>query len=230
MRAHPSWSEVRRTAIRSTAIVFAGSVLWLGAAPVFAQVPVMIVEEPSRSFSIQTRARLAPPINRQVIRDLLSEAGLTTSSAPPTLFYLTPREPYREPGGYLVMYGINTPTYHIPYWSPKHPDPTGAVHLTDRHAVLVYLSRLKPTTRYVLDLSIDAMNATNLEIWTCDRPGSRRLLATPVSAGPQHAFIAAVTNSGGGACHELRSAGVDIITLLRVDVSEIGPFFPTRLP
>jgi len=216
-----------RRSPRANPVLLAAGFLMLGFAPLSAQsldVPVLIPEVSGGKLSDRVRPSLVRALSWDAKQRILSAAGLLrVPTRSPAQFSLTPRKPYVVPGGFIRLWGVNMDAVGAPWWSPEWPNPTGSAEFSRSRRVLVQLSRLKPNTRYVLDLSIDTVlgPARSLDLLTCDDSGTR--LRTVRVDGAQHVFIAAVTDGQGEACYGLAEAGNGSIYLMRVDVSEIGP-------
>lgn len=207
-------------------LVLAAACLVVVPTPAAAQheeIPVLVIEEPTRTMDEDVRSRLARDLRWDVIRELLAGVDIETPRTPPTQLALTPRNPYRVPGGFirLVSASRSNGTYAA-WWQPAHPNPTGSAAIDAEVAMLVHLERMRPGYRYAIDISLQAFDPTSLDLRTCDGvPGVR--LRTARVDGTGHVVIAAMTDGNGEACYHLRSTTDESIYIHKVEISEVGP-------
>ena len=218
-----------RPMMRFASFALAAGMLAVSTSPAAAQyedIPVLVIEEPSRTMDEDVRSRLARDLRWDLIRSLLEGVDIEAPATPPTQVTLTPRNPYRVPGGYIrLMSAARSNGSYAAWWQPKHPDPTGSASIDAEVAMLIHLERLKPGYRYAVDVSLHSFDPTRLDLRACGSvPGTR--LRTARVNGPGHVVIAAITDGSGAACYHLRSTTDESIYIHEVQVSEIGP---TRL-
>lgn len=205
----------------------AGS-FFVGARPLAAQtgeIPLIKIEEPTPdASSTNISYRVLRPLNWSTARGLLESGKLPAPDRAET-FSLTPREPYRVPGGLIQLRGSDR-QLHRAWWQPGEPDPTGSVGIDARSEVWVHLQDVRPSYMYNVDLTVDSQGyGATLNIWSC-RPGTRYdyNYGSTFLTGAHHVFVSMVTDDEGGACIRLYSEDDTWILLYRVDVSELGPY------
>lgn len=208
-------------------------ILGLGMAPLSLpaqtpDIPVLVIEEPTPK-PIAERVRLNPvrELSWSDARELLAAENLP-APARPSEFTLTPRDPYRMPGGVIRLHGYGDGQTG-PWWQPADPDPTGSVRMDDDNAVWLHLLQLKPDYKYAIDLSLSSFEPARLKVGPCMLTGTLWSVNAEVD-GPGHVLFAISTDREGEACLRLTSAAeTRTINLQRATISELGPRPSTRL-
>lgn len=188
--------------------------------PAQSGVPVLVLEEPTPK-PIADRIHLSPvhPLSWSATRELLAAEDLPAPARPAT-FTLTPRDPYKMPGGVIRLVG-NDSKPAASWWQPAVPEPTGSASIDDQNRIFVHLLNLKADYQYALDISAKSFDPARLVIGVCDNP--RSSVFNEGFDGPQHMIIVTNTDRDGDSCVQLRSpTGVDIF-VHQVTVSELGP-------
>lgn len=211
---------------RAASFVLAAGMLAISASPAAAQyedIPVLVVEEPTRTMGEDVRSRLARDLRWDVIRNLLEGVNIEAPRTPPSQVALTPRNPYRVPGGFIrLVSAARSNGSYAAWWQPASPDPTGSASIDKEVAMLIHLDRMKPGYRYALDVSLHSFDPTQLDLRACGTVSGTRLRTARVN-GPGHVVIAAITDGSGAACYHLRSTTDESIYIHKVQVSEVGP-------
>jgi hypothetical protein len=200
--------------VTARSVVVAAGLLLLAVGPLHGQAQVAIIEksslEPSRA---EIQARLAPPLTWDQKKAILLRHGVGIPARPPAQLTLTPRAPYRVPGGYIALDAAHPGT-----WRPYDPAPTGHINITAEWPLSVVLAGAKANTRYLLDIYVWGYSA-KIEINGCgaSSSGSQQF---PVD-GDRHLLVIVPTNGSGNACVSLDADPIGIF--LKVELADIGP-------
>lgn len=209
---------------RMTLLPLTAFLLGIGAIPAAAAqssgVPIVRLEEPTPK-PMADRLRLSPirGLSWSATQELLAAEDLP-APARPTTFTLTPRNPYRMPGGLIRLWSRGS-TRAPSWWQPAEPEPTGSAGFDDESTIFLHLMKLEPNYQYNVDLSLNSYDPVQLDVGLCDG-WVNTALNTRVD-GAQHLFVVLTTDRDGESCFRLNSATATTIYLYRVDVAELGP-------
>lgn len=210
----------REVRSRRLALGVAAASLLLLVAPLTGQgVPVLVIDEPSDEETERALARLASDLSWEEKARILLAHDISVPSRPPSQFTLSPRHPYRVPGGYIWV-NMSGGTYDRFMWHPWSPRPTGVIEFDEESYPQVSLRQLKPDTHYVLDISMDGVG--QLEVHNCAARHGIPFGTFSLSRA-QHVFVVMATNSLGGGCFSLVPASGRRLKFLKVEVAELGP-------
>lgn len=186
------------------------------------EIPLRVIKETSGERVERTLVRTTSELRWSEVRRRLGADRIRVPVRPPTEFVLTPRAPYRVPGGYISAFRFSNAPSRTTTWHPATPDPTGHAHFTTNSYLLIKLQRVKPRTEYLLDISIDSGKRQELSAGKC---GTTALIALAqfVVEGPQHVFLVVQTDDSENGCYRLWPPSGEEMALTRVKVSELGP-------
>jgi hypothetical protein len=199
------------------------AVVALFATPAVAQTPVITMREAPSLNRAPREPQPATPMSWEQKRSILLREGIDAATRAPTTFSLTPREPYRLPGGYLTRSGEQAQGGWIHNWDPAYPNPTGNIKILEHSRIRLHFVGLKPGTQYLLDLSLYDGAGGEVSVWaSCSNTG---LVGTnvgrfPGQNGAYHVFVVMPTDNRGNACWSLLAD--ETMSFHRVDVSELG--------
>ncbi|MFW6085388.1 MAG: hypothetical protein ACODAA_09255 [Gemmatimonadota bacterium] len=180
---------------------------------------VIVAPEPGIQRNERFEGRLPRSLPWEDKRQALLAAGVAAPPTPPSEFALTPREPWRSPGGYLNvdtrvwwMSGRGTGSAH-----------TGFITIQGSGGgVAIRLRGLRPNTNYLVDLSISSIRSGD-KLTVKDLCGYRGTTIGQFSTNgsSQHVFVVAPTDSSGsgGICPHADRGG---LTFYKAEITELG--------